>query len=213
MYAKLLAYEIGRAVADFFGAFIAVIAVAAGIVAGLKPGISGSTAVPAYALCAPHAGRSARLRPWPTTGRPVRAARLSRDEPAGLWKGHLRAKNTHHDRVPPGSRPGCRRNASQPLRPPRGATVLASPSTRPGLFRRGRNALPITVGPHDRRAQIILAMSWVVQACAATTIGAEGRFNHMGFGAPIIGFVLLYIVNQVRFLTVGIVFPSAVCHD
>ena len=37
-------------------------------------------------------------------------------------------------------------------------------------------------------AQIILAMSWVVQACAAMTIGAEGRFNHLGFGAPIIGF-------------------------
>ena len=55
MYAKLLAYEIrSRAVADArsFGAFIAVIAVAAGIVAAGLPGISGSTAVLAYALCA-----------------------------------------------------------------------------------------------------------------------------------------------------------------
>ena len=55
MYAKLLAYEIrSRAVADgrSFGAFIAVIAVAAGIVAAGLPGISGSTVVLAYALCA-----------------------------------------------------------------------------------------------------------------------------------------------------------------
>ena len=61
--------------------------------------------------------------------------------------------------------------------------------------------------------QIILAMSWVVQACAAMTIGAEGRFNHLGFGAPIIGFVLLYIVNQVL-STVGTFFlPLSVTTD
>ena len=61
--------------------------------------------------------------------------------------------------------------------------------------------------------QVILWMSWVVQACAAMTIGAEGRFNHMGFGAPIIGFVLLYIVNQVL-STVGTFFlPLSVTTD
>ena len=55
MYAKLLAYEIrSRAVADArsFGAFIVTIAAASGIVAAGLPGISGSTAVLAYALCA-----------------------------------------------------------------------------------------------------------------------------------------------------------------
>ena len=55
MYAKLLAYEIrSRAVADArsFGAFIVTIAVASGIVAAGLPGVSGSTAVLAYALCA-----------------------------------------------------------------------------------------------------------------------------------------------------------------
>ena len=55
MYTKLLAYEIrSRLVVDarFFGAFVAVIAVAAGIVAAGLPGISGSTAMLAYALCA-----------------------------------------------------------------------------------------------------------------------------------------------------------------
>ena len=55
MYAKLLVYEIrSRAVTDgrSFGAFVAVIAVAAGIVAAGLPGISGSTVMLAYALCA-----------------------------------------------------------------------------------------------------------------------------------------------------------------
>ena len=61
--------------------------------------------------------------------------------------------------------------------------------------------------------QVILSMSWVVQGSAAMTIGAEGRFNHLGFGAPIIGFVLLYIVNQVL-STVGTFFlPLSVTTD
>ena len=55
MFTKLLAYEIRsryRADARSFGAFIAVIAIAVGIVAAGLPGISGSTVVLAYALCA-----------------------------------------------------------------------------------------------------------------------------------------------------------------
>ena len=61
--------------------------------------------------------------------------------------------------------------------------------------------------------QVLVSMSWVVQGCAAMSIGAEGRFNHMGFGAPIIGFVLLYIVNQVL-STVGTFFvPLSVTTD
>lgn len=46
-------------------------------------------------------------------------------------------------------------------------------------------------------AQVISTLAVVVQACAVMTIGAEGRFNHMGFGAPMIGFIILYFVNQV----------------
>ena len=55
MFTKLLAYEIRsryRTDARSFWAFIAVIAIASGIVAVGLPGISGSTAVLAYALCA-----------------------------------------------------------------------------------------------------------------------------------------------------------------
>ena len=55
MFTKLLAHEIRsryRTDARSFGAFIVTIAAASGIVAAGLPGISGSTAVLAYALCA-----------------------------------------------------------------------------------------------------------------------------------------------------------------
>ena len=61
--------------------------------------------------------------------------------------------------------------------------------------------------------QVLVWLSWLVQGSAVMSIGAEGRFNHMGFGAPIIGFVLLYIVNQVL-STVGTFFlPLSVTTD
>jgi len=46
-------------------------------------------------------------------------------------------------------------------------------------------------------AQLFSCFCWVVQCCAAMSIGAQGRFNHMGFAAPLIGFVGVYLVNQV----------------
>ncbi len=51
--------------------------------------------------------------------------------------------------------------------------------------------------------QIVLSMSWIVQGCAAMTARRGKAANHLGFGAPIIGFVLLYIVD-LAFHTVGI---------
>lgn len=38
-------------------------------------------------------------------------------------------------------------------------------------------------------AQLFSCFCWAVQCCAVMTIGAQGRFNHMGFAAPLIGFV------------------------
>ncbi|MBF0931649.1 MAG: hypothetical protein HXK04_08725, partial [Actinomyces graevenitzii] len=46
-------------------------------------------------------------------------------------------------------------------------------------------------------AQLFSCFCWAVQCCAVMTIGAQGRFNHMGFAAPLIGFVGVYLVNQV----------------
>ena len=144
MFTTLLAYEIRsryRADARSFGAFIAVIAIAAGIVAAGLPGISGSTAV---------------LASWSD--------------------GISLAEYTAGPR----------------------SLVAGIPTFTVSLM---------------IAAQLILAMSWVVQACAAMTIGAEGRFNHMGFGAPIIGFVLVYIVNQVLSAVGTFFLPLSVTTD
>ena len=42
------------------------------------------------------------------------------------------------------------------------------------------------------------------------TIGAEGRFNHLGFGAPIIGFVLVYVVDQILSMVSTFFIPLSV---
>ena len=215
MFTKLLAYEIrSRAVADgrSFGAFIVTIAVASGIVAAGLPGISGSTAVLAYALCAltPVACAIAAMadywktlygqRGYFTMSLPVSGAAI-------FW-----AKITRMVIE-------CILALALALG---GAVAIASAAA----WSDGISLAEYTAGPRSLVAgmptstvvlmiavQISLSLSWVVQACAAMTIGAEGRFNHLGFGAPIIGFVLLYIVNQVL-STIGTFFlPLSVTTD
>ena len=210
MYAKLLAYEIrSRAVADgrSFGAFIAVIAVAAGIVAAGLPGISGSTAFLAYALCAltPVACAIAALADyWKTLygQRGYFTMSLPISGKVIFW-----AKNTRIMME-------CLLALALAV-----GGILAVASA--AAWSDGISLAEYTAGPRSVVAgmptftvvlmiavQVILWMS-----CAAMTIGAEGRFNHMGFGAPIIGFVLLYIVNQVL-STVGTFFlPLSVTTD
>ena len=215
MFTKLLAYEIRsryRTDARSFGAFIAVIAVAAGIVAAGLPGISGSTAVLAYALCAltPVACAIAALADyWKTLygQRGYFTMSLPVSGKVIFW-----AKNT--------------RIAIECLLALALAVggILAVASA--AAWSDGISLAEYTAGPRSVvagmptstvvimiAAQLILAMSWGVQGSAVMSIGAEGRFNHMGFGAPIIGFVLLYIVNQVL-STVGTFFlPLSVTTD
>ena len=215
MFTKLLAYEIRsryRADARSFGAFIAVIAVAAGIVAAGLPGISGSTAVLAYALCAltPVACAIAALADyWKTLygQRGYFTMSLPVSGKVIFW-----AKNT--------------RIAIECLLALALAVggIIAVASA--AAWSDGISLAEYTAGPRSVvagmptstvvlmiAAQLILAMSWLVQGSAVMSIGAEGRFNHMGFGAPIIGFVLLYIVNQVL-STVGTFFlPLSVTTD
>ena len=215
MYAKLLAYEIRsrfRADARSFGAFIAVIAVAAGIVAAGLPGVSGSTVVLAYALCAltPVACAIAALadywktlygqRGYFTMSLPVSGATI-------FW-----AKTTRMVIE-------CLLALALAV-----GGILAVASA--AAWSDGISLAEYTAGPRSVvagmptstvvlmiAAQLILAMSWLVQGSAVMSIGAEGRFNHMGFGAPIIGFVLVYIVNQVL-STVGTFFlPLSVTTD
>ena len=215
MYAKLLAYEIrSRAVADgrSFGAFIATIAVASGIVAAGLPGISGSTAVLAYALCAltPVACAIAALADyWKTLygQRGYFTMSLPVSGKVIFW-----AKNT--------------RIAIECLLALALAVggIIAVASA--AAWSDGISLAEYTAGPRSVVAgmptstvvimivvQVLVSLSWLVQGSAVMSIGAEGRFNHMGFGAPIIGFVLLYIVNQVL-STVGTFFlPLSVTTD
>ena len=215
MFTKLLAYEIRsryRADARSFGAFIAVIAVAAGIVAAGLPGISGSTAVLAYALCAltPVACAIAALADyWKTLygQRGYFTMSLPISGKVIFW-----AKNT--------------RIAIECLLALALAVggILAVASA--AAWSDGISLAEYTAGPRSLVAgmptstvvimivvQVLVSLSWLVQGSAVMSIGAEGRFNHMGFGAPIIGFVLLYIVNQVL-STVGTFFlPLSVTTD
>lgn len=47
-------------------------------------------------------------------------------------------------------------------------------------------------------ASIVLFLTYTIVAGAALmSIGAEGRFNHLGFGAPVLGGVITYVAMQV----------------
>ena len=215
MFTKLLAYEIRsrfRADARSFGAFIAVIAVAAGIVAAGLPGISGSTAVLAYALCAltPVACAIAAMadywktlygqRGYFTMSLPISGAAI-------FWAKIARMVIE------------CLLALALAVG---GIIAVASAAA----WSDGISLAEYTAGPRSVAAglptstvvimivaQVIVSLSWLVQGSAVMSIGAEGRFNHMGFGAPVIGFVLLYIVNQVL-STVGTFFvPLSVTTD
>ena len=215
MFTKLLAYEIRsryRADARSFGAFIVTIAVASGIVAAGLPGISGSTAVLAYALCSltPVACAIAALADyWKTLygQRGYFTMSLPVSGKVIFW-----AKNT--------------RIAIECLLALALAVggIIAVASA--AAWSDGISLAEYTAGPRSVVAgmptstvvimivvQVLVSLSWLVQGSAVMSIGAEGRFNHMGFGAPIIGFVLLYIVNQVL-STVGTFFlPLSVTTD
>jgi len=215
MFTKLLAYEIRsrfRTDARSFGAFIAVIAVAAGLVAAGLPGISGSTAVLAYALCALT---------------PVACAIAAM---ADYWKTLYGQRGYFTMSLPISGRGGFLGEGH----PPAGECLLALALAVGGIlavasaaaWSDGISLAEYTAGPRSVvagmptftvalmiAAQLILAMSWIVQGCAVMSIGAQGRFNHLGFGAPIIGFVLVYVVNQVL-STVGTFFlPLSVTTD
>ena len=215
MFTKLLAYEIRsrfRADARSFGAFIVTLAVASGIVAAGLPGISGSTAVLAYALCALT---------------PVACAIAAM---ADYWKTLYGQRGYFTMSLPvSGKVIFWAKNTRMVIE-----CLLALALAVGGIFAvasaaawsDGMSLAEYTAGPRSVVAgmptstvvimivaQVIMWMSWVVQGCAVMSIGAEGRFNHMGFGAPIIGFVLLYIVNQVLSVVGTFFFPLSVTTD
>ena len=215
MFTKLLAYEIRsrfRTDARSFGAFIVTIAVASGIVAAGLPGISGSTAVLAYALCAltPVACAIAALADyWKTLygQRGYFTMSLPISGTAIFWAKNIRIMIE------------CLLALVLAV-----GGILAVASA--AAWSDGISLAEYTAGPRSLVAgvptstvvimivvQVLMSLSWLVQGSAVMSIGTEGRFNHLGFGAPIIGFVLLYIVNQVL-STVGTFFlPLSVTTD
>ena len=215
MFTKLLAYEIrSRAVADgrSFGAFIVTIAVASGIVAAGLPGISGSTAILAYALCAltPVACAIAALADyWKTLygQRGYFTMSLPISGKVVFWAKNIRIMIE------------CLLALVLAVG---GIIAVASAAA----WSDGISLAEYTAGPRSLVAgvptstvvimivvQVLMLLSWLVQGSAVMSIGAEGRFNHMGFGAPIIGFVLLYIVNQVLSAVGTFFLPLSVTTD
>ena len=58
------------------------------------------------------------------------------------------------------------------------------------------NALPLAMKTFLIVAILVQLANLVFPVAAVMSIGAQGRWNHMGFGAPVIGFILLYLANQ-----------------
>lgn len=59
-------------------------------------------------------------------------------------------------------------------------------------------------------AAVLQLVYTVVAGAALMSIGAQGRFNHLGFGAPVIGAVILYVVMQVVGLAAMLFVPLSV---
>ncbi|WP_316670306.1 hypothetical protein [uncultured Propionibacterium sp.] len=57
---------------------------------------------------------------------------------------------------------------------------------------------------------VVSAICTIVECAAVLSIGAQSRWNHLGFGAPVIGFVLLEVVNQVLAVIAMFVIPIGV---
>lgn len=56
-------------------------------------------------------------------------------------------------------------------------------------------------------AVVLMVISWVLIDAALMSIGAESRWNHLGFGAPVVGFVIVYLVTQVMNLVAMLLIP------
>ncbi|WP_194948532.1 hypothetical protein [Actinomyces trachealis] len=59
-------------------------------------------------------------------------------------------------------------------------------------------------------SMVLGLLSTIVEVAAVMSIGAQSRFNHMGFGAPMLGLVVLYGVNQILGLAAVTLIPLSV---
>ena len=59
-------------------------------------------------------------------------------------------------------------------------------------------------------ATVLMVANLVLEVFAVMSIGAEGRWNHLGFGAPMIGFVIVYVANQVVSVVSTVLIPLGI---
>lgn len=59
-------------------------------------------------------------------------------------------------------------------------------------------------------AIVLMVANAVLEVFAVMSIGAEGRWNHLGFGAPMIGFVIIYVANQAVSLIATVFIPLGI---
>lgn len=57
---------------------------------------------------------------------------------------------------------------------------------------------------------VLMVANLVLEVFAVMSIGAEGRWNRLGFGAPMIGFVIVYIANQVVSMVSTVLIPFGI---
>ena len=188
MFGKMLSYEISsRLRADLreMGTAIAILAVTVGAVASGVPGLSGTMTMFGYLMCvaipvgAAISGMSDYWKTLYVSGAVIYWAKVSRMIIEFLIALALAIGG--------------------------GIAVAWAAAWSQGITLADYTAGPRSLfATFSTLALVVLFITWIVscialilQVCAVMSIAAEGRFNHMGFGAVAIGLVLLYIVDQV----------------
>lgn len=72
------------------------------------------------------------------------------------------------------------------------------------------NALPLVLRALLVLSALLLPANCVFPVAAVMSIGAQGRWNHLGFGAPVIGLVLLYLIDQVAAVAGVLLLPGGI---
>ena len=72
------------------------------------------------------------------------------------------------------------------------------------------NALPLVLRVLLVLNALLLPANCAFPIAAVMSIGAQGRWNHLGFGAPVIGLVLLYLVDQVAAVAGVLLLPGGI---
>ena len=194
MYKQLLTYEIRAQVRSdvrILAALVAVVAASIGVRALDIPGLSASTEILAYALCVAmpvvvaivglvdywktlYGQRGYFTMSLPASGAQIFWAKITRMALACLAALPFMVGGLVAMSATSAWTQGL--SLSQYTAPIRSALAPFSTSVLLALV----------------AAQLFSCFCWVVQCCAAMSIGAQGRFNHMGFAAPLIGFVGVY---------------------